>query len=318
MINENEISIIIPTWNRPRYLKRCLTHLNNNFPLSTIRVLILDGSVDHDAALNKEVCKDFPVEYYFFGSLIDSRYRFLTGVERTTSEYICFLADDDILNPEGFFASIDFLRKNPSYVAAHGRYQGAEYPNDDPFAEGVQPTITPMYEESTSIESDNQLERLLTFFGNYRPTYYAVHRRAPLLTGFRDMVPNTDIVESPFSELIPTGIAVMFGKVKLLPELFLIREARGGNYIPPERWVFDASFPMRVQGFRNALRKHLAIEGIAEDGKDHVLNIILAAYLGKYFQLQQMLSILQRELQNQGLTGEQFGAIPQHPAGAAI
>ena len=94
---KNKISIVIPTYNRPRYLFRCLYALtcqkNSNF-----NVIVSDNS---HKTINKEVISHFQnqlnLKYICNPKNLGSIENFINGANLVETEYFTFVSDDDFL-----------------------------------------------------------------------------------------------------------------------------------------------------------------------------------------------------------------------------
>ena len=92
-----KISVLIPTHNRPELFKRCLNSVLVAKNLSDVDVEIV---VNNDSCDITEMYSDVVRYYYKKSPNLSDIYRGL--FERSTNEYVYFLEDDDIMNPNFF------------------------------------------------------------------------------------------------------------------------------------------------------------------------------------------------------------------------
>ncbi len=117
------LTIIIPTRNRPGFLRSSLTYyVRNGF---TCRFLIGDNSTtDALAAKTRTLCDELSdrldIRYSFFdGSVSFGGILHALAVDCET-DYVAIIGDDDFLIPEGLNDCVRFLHHNPRATAAYG------------------------------------------------------------------------------------------------------------------------------------------------------------------------------------------------------
>lgn len=93
------ISVIVPVYNTSKYLHKCLESILNQTYNNIEIIVVNDGSTDNSEKIIKEYVKKFPnkVKYYSKenGGLSDARNY---GVEKATSDYLCFVDSDDYID----------------------------------------------------------------------------------------------------------------------------------------------------------------------------------------------------------------------------
>lgn len=88
------VSIIIPVYNKEKYLKECLNSIVNQ-SLRTVEIIIIDdGSTDNSKKICEEFLSDERVSYYYQDNegLASAR---RSGIDRANGEYIGFIDGDD-------------------------------------------------------------------------------------------------------------------------------------------------------------------------------------------------------------------------------
>lgn len=109
-----QITTIIPTFRRPRLLRRALRSVLSQ-SYSNFRVCIYDNaSGDETAAVVAEMAKgDSRVQYHCHPENIGACPNFLYGVERVETPYFSFLSDDDLLLPDFYQNVMEGFQKFP-------------------------------------------------------------------------------------------------------------------------------------------------------------------------------------------------------------
>ncbi len=285
----NSIStILIPTYNRPYHLLRLLHYyLKVNFDLKRQKFMVLDGS-DKDSEVNQNTCQEVGIEYHHYGPNIPILERWLDGINRTQTEFVSFLADDDILQPDGYYDCLSFLEANPDYSAAHGNYVWFVDKEDNPL-------LYPGY-QSFSIENDCPLERLFAFFSDYVPISYGVYRTKILKTAYEKTLSCTGTDNLHFSELVSGCIPVVLGKIKKLDSNYYIKSVDTSNRNlstlpsrPPiiyPKLVFAEDFSSRYARIKNTLKELLSSRtdpNIVDDAIDYCFGVYYGKILNRYF-----------------------------------
>ena len=128
---DNLLTIVIPTYNRYKYLLRLLKYYNSyGFPA---RILILDASSDNPEKPDLlSMLGNNQVEYRRFPPDIRPEEKLAQGIQNISTRYAVICADDDFITPTGLEKSIDFLEGNKDYVVAHGRYITFNRSGDNP------------------------------------------------------------------------------------------------------------------------------------------------------------------------------------------
>ena len=109
----NNMSVIIPTLNRPQDLKKCLDSIFfHKKKLVDIDIIIIDQSNNQET---KEICTKYPnIHHYFFNirSLTHARNFWLQQLSEETN--IVIFLDDDVTLSKDFFQKIEsFFSENP-------------------------------------------------------------------------------------------------------------------------------------------------------------------------------------------------------------
>lgn len=114
------ISVIVPIYNKEKYLEKSLTSIMNQTYKNLEVILVDDGSVDH----SKEICKKYCTQ--------DDRFRYIyksnggvasarnSGLENATGEYIGFVDPDDYIEKEMYQQMIDLAESTAADIVECG------------------------------------------------------------------------------------------------------------------------------------------------------------------------------------------------------
>ena len=227
-------SIVIPTYNRPSYLRRLLSYYeayNIGF-----NIFVADSSSIVNKAKNREIVSLFPnmdilyIEDY--PPEINPFIKFSDALSHVTTPYCAFCADDDFITPAGIEESVEFLENNRDFSAAHG-HNLTFFIEDDKENKQQFRWISPYSTES--ILHTDASARLEYHLSNYSlTTFYAVHRTELLKTAYKQTLESkTDLIL--FGELLLSVLTIIYGKLKCLDIFYAARDGTSiaaAEYIP--------------------------------------------------------------------------------------
>lgn len=216
-----KITIVIPTFNRPAYLKRLLRFLNSYGHAFTILILDSGGEKISDRegvsllSTKNIIRREFESNIFFPLKMAE-------GLREVKTPFCVLCADDDFVIPESLISCASFLERNEDYSSAMGRVVTHTFPF----------SWSPVYYGCTGGEEQTPQERLRSYFsGKSAIPFYALHRTEIL----RSVWEETDSCVSDWglSELVPCALSLIHGKCKTFPRFFLSRE----NHV--ESWYND-------------------------------------------------------------------------------
>ena len=112
------VSVIITTYNRPRYLEDTLRSVMDQ-DYANLEVIVVDDGTEGDD--NRCVCSKWPqVRYYKIkntGSPIVPRN---WGFKQSQGVYVAFLDDDDLWLPNKIKLQVEILNRHPDFGLVHG------------------------------------------------------------------------------------------------------------------------------------------------------------------------------------------------------
>ncbi|MEA3255572.1 MAG: TIGR00180 family glycosyltransferase, partial [Candidatus Altiarchaeota archaeon] len=216
-------SIVIPTHNRPAYLRRILTYFNQYG--KEFRIIVADSSLDENKKRNKEIISSLPeLNILYINNYPSDIYpytKIANAIDYVDTKYCVICADDDFLTPNGINQSVDFLEKNPEFTIA----QGYNIPFWLETNKENKPVFcwTPIH-LCESITFPDVVSRFLFYFSESPfATFYCVHRTFFLKMIFKETVKFTDEVR--FGESLVDMLTVIYGKMKRLDVLYSARDA---------------------------------------------------------------------------------------------
>lgn len=273
-----KVTIIIPTYNRPNYLRRILDYYREE--KNDFEIISADSSSDENKKLNKKIISLFSnLKILYLDNYpdkINPWYKFADATNYAKSKYCLFCADDDFITLNGINKAVDFLENNPDFVVAHGRYMGF-YLKTKKNGE-KQFCWRPIYHQE-SIISPNPAVRLKSHLSNYlSPTIYAVYRIDFLKMIYKELL-SSKVDPLLFGELLPSMITLIYGKMKRLDILYAARQVYPKNGYWPSLMDFikEGKYDQEYIKFRKCLATHLSkvalmdakeAEKIIDDGMD--------------------------------------------------
>lgn len=249
----DKITIVVPTYNRYKYLKRVLQYYNS-FEYK-LNIFIADSSSQNinDYELSSTLKKD-NVNYFKFPEDIRVEKKILEAIKKVNTKYITFCADDDFVIPGGIEESIRFLETNWDYSCAHGIYLVYELEKGKNGGIRIHWNLA---NSGESIEFDKPEVRLSQHLDNYTSTFYAVHRTNQLRFLFDETIKLTS--DYRFGELIPSALTAILGKIKVLDVLYCCREFSAASTSQSGYTWHDVMMSNSYQNKYDIIRKSLAV-----------------------------------------------------------
>jgi glycosyltransferase domain-containing protein len=277
------ISLLIPTYNRPGYLKRILGYYSDyRVPYN---IIVADGSSDEVKQVNEQTVHSFPIlkirHLHKYSSETHHFLRIEDALKSVVTEYCVLCADDDFITPNGINQSLDFLDKNRDFAVAHGRYiffyfdQGGKR----------QFKWNPAY-SCESITFTDPAVRLSHHLSNYlTPTFYSVHRTDLLQMIWAE---NTRSGNGMIlSELLLSMLALIHGKMKCLDVLYSAREKELNeriSWLTPADAIKSGKYDQEYTRFRICLATHLSEQAQLDmEASGKFIDDAMSAYMKKYF-----------------------------------
>lgn len=103
-----KVSVIIPTYNRARYLHRAIQSvLDQRFP--DLEIIVVDDASTDDTAQVIEGFRDPRIRYFRHNTNRREAASRNTGVQNAVGDYIAFLDDDDVWLPDKLAIQVNLL-----------------------------------------------------------------------------------------------------------------------------------------------------------------------------------------------------------------
>lgn len=262
------ISLIIPTYNRPKYLKRLLGYLSES--RVNYKIIVADSSSDENKKINSQnIASLVDLNVLHLKNFSQSTRPFEKMSEASsfaTSKYAVLCADDDFLTPEGINRSAEFLENNPDFSVAHGYYIT--------FLIKAGKFFWKVCFSEKSVEDGDPKERFRKQLGGYSlPTMYGVHRADLLKMILKNAADYTD--DDRFGELLPSVISLIYGKMKHLDIFYGARETISNSTGRTSKSIQDfrriGSFEYKYSRFKRCLLSHSVPESLIDSAMSSYL-----------------------------------------------
>lgn len=259
----SDLTVLIPTHERPKYLRRILDYYRG----LDAPIMIADSSAEPFPA--NELPDNVDYTHYagvdFYSKMTD-----FVGRCRTTYCVIC--PDDDFVVPAGISAALEFLKENRDYASAQGRQVS--------YVHGQKLDFSLIYLHSIAYEldADTPSGRFRQLMRLYVQQVYAVQYTETLQRAFPAC---RGIENKNFGELIFCSYAAFRGKHKVMPTFYCVREQPRGGL--PVKSITEVLHLPEHQGdvdlYSKALVRELAIrEGLTTDAALQVVAEALETY----------------------------------------
>jgi glycosyltransferase domain-containing protein len=265
----NKLTMLLPTRNRPEYLKRLFKYLDTQEVF--FKIIIVDSSEEKfinqvDGVVSK-FSLSLPLELHRYNPNISVIEKVSRGLDLIQTPYSVITADDDFHIPSTIKKSIEFLEKNQDYSAVQGtalffklrsKYFGK--------VESVYPYYNGTFR---SVEDSLSLERLKNYIKNPSTTWLAVQRTRDIQQNYKYAM-ELDLGIISFGEFFPVAMTYIKGKVKCLDDLFVVREADAEKHYD----MYESPFEMYAD--MNWLDKYVAVRNkLAEEVLQYQDNVSL-------------------------------------------
>jgi len=279
--SRTDLTVVLPTRNRPdhvaaqlRFFRDCgLAH----------PIIIADSSDDARAQAVRTCCVGFG-EYRQFDPTTPVYDKLVAVMRSLDTPYMVIAPDDDVTFPHAIDASLDYLRANSDYVAAHGYVLTFGMQGSDFDVHGI-------FSFTPSITEDEPLRRHYHLMRRYQPFIWAVFRTDTYIAATEAARKIDGVV---FQELTFMNTAILAGKVARLPMVFSMRGMEASLTVATESHPFawflrDAQhFFQHYTAYRDSLAQHIRDQGIEMPGATQLaqlLDMIHVTWLGRELDL---------------------------------
>ena len=220
----HELTIIIPTYERQKYVLRNMRFWSNKGP----RVLVLDGS---NAPLSDKDRRSLGLNIRYFHRPIPFNKRMKLAIDMINTPYAVLCADDEIQVPSGIERCIEFLENNKDHAQCCGRAIRFNVAGKVLKVEAAK-----LDHRSHYVDQNTPIERARYHLGDFlTTTVYAVHRKDSLKHCLRYSM-GYDFGNPYPQETLFEIAASAFGKSKVLPCVTWVRSSENDPVAAPG-WV---------------------------------------------------------------------------------
>lgn len=250
-----DLTIVIPTMNRPSFIKRQLEYYARCCFQGQI---IISDSSNHElqaqnTAIIKALNNSLEINYIWTPPLKTHK-AVIAASDHISKNYAVLVGDDDFILPHNVQPYINFLESNKAYSAIHGcavaiRLEPEEYGK----------LVWAGYYDlgKPSADKDTASERVKQYLSNFTTTVFFIHRTSEWQKIWRAVDPMPD---QTFGELLPSCLSVTYGKVKQLNSLYLIRQDHTQRYFGESKydWISNPEWLNWYSTFRDTIAKRIA------------------------------------------------------------
>ncbi len=216
----SDLTCVIPTHNRPHFLRRLLTYWSA-YPLNA-NVLIADSSEPSAAKENQRLVEQFATQLRLRYEHIDQEVilKCYSAVQLVETAHVVFCADDDFLIPDAVDRSYRWLKQNSGYVCAQGIMASVVS------FRGNRCDLIRGYE----MAAESAAKRFRQMAKFWYSTFYAVYTTDALSECYRVATEGPAFCDARiYFELTISQMTALQGKVGFLPEVYSIRQEHQRN-----------------------------------------------------------------------------------------
>lgn len=243
---------MVPTHNRPHFLRRLLrfySRFQPDFPLLVVDSSESSAAAENVAALDA-VRENLQIQYRHMNlGIID---KCIEGLRSVQSPFVVFCADDDFLFPGAVWRCVDFLETEPSFASAMGRTAMLDVKHLHGWCKVL---------KGYSIEDDLPIDRCRWMAQQWFSNFYAVHRTEERLSDFQIKPTRPDPLWS-MSDTMLCQMSVLRGRLKVLPQMYALRERHGDNAGTSMRHQRTAQAELRYKRFLECMADQIERAGI--------------------------------------------------------
>lgn len=253
-MQSNPITCMIPTHNRPQFLRRLFHYYQQSPP--GYPFLVVDSSAPQGAAENQVIISQLPsslnVSYaHFDRNIID---KCVGGLQLITTPLVAMCADDDLLFSDAVDRCIEFLLANPDYASAMGRTAELR---------PKLPAWCCRVLKGYDIEQSNPFDRCRQLASNWFTNFYGVYRTEIILKNFEVTAACTNsLINYNIPEMLLSQLSVLRGKFKLIPQMYSLMERHDSNAATAMRHKLWPQAEELFLKFKNSLTEQYTHFGI--------------------------------------------------------
>ncbi len=121
-----EISIILPTYNRAKYLSNCINSVIEQVVQDWELIVVDDGSADETFKIVNLFVDKFDKIRYFKHKNRKAGFSRNAGIQASFGQYITFIDSDDRYKPEHLQSRLDYMKQHPELDLIEGGFETNE------------------------------------------------------------------------------------------------------------------------------------------------------------------------------------------------
>lgn len=253
----SDISLIIPSYERPTYLLRSLKFWNDY----DLEVFVLDGS---SVPLPVSLLEQFNPKIKYFHMPTSFEERILFGINQVNTKYVALLGDDEYFLPSGLLACKGELEVDPHLVSCIGTC--VEFSSD-----GENIFLRERYTrwlEYGNISFESPVERLNYYGSNAMSSIsYSLIRTEVWKKAAKVIAGNPNGVTF-LTEIFLELVVCYAGKTKVIPNLMWLRSVENQTHwesqetVSIEKWLNDKHFKYEKDGYLNRFTNVFNVSGL--------------------------------------------------------
>ena len=244
----DRVTCLIPTYNRPEFLRRLLTYMHAVQP--QWELWIADSSNPANRAANEAVVCSFGsslrLDYHHFDLPLFEKCQLAFSQIETPFVVLC--ADDDFVSPGSVDRCVEFLETHPDYSVCQGVSLIVETRPE---------RLKTKVELGWNVDSNDVCQRLRDYSQNWYAPFYGVYRTRGLANIFDALAESTCLDRCRIlAEFLHSFLALTDGKMQVLPTFYSARQSHLTNACavdPPSTSTDD--FNALTVPFSNCLRR---------------------------------------------------------------
>lgn len=252
-----EISIVIPTFNRPDFIRRLLHYYSEMKFEGAIHIGDSSeaGHLDETKRLVQTLQESLDIQYHLCLNMNEPKTS-VALIKKVKTPYVTLLPDDDFLIPSGLIQCADFLEKNPGYSVAHGASIMIILEKSGPF--GKLQSVGP-YGGVRDVLHEKATDRLLDHLSDHFVLSFGVHRTSQMKEAYSRVA---ELADKGVAEILAACFSVLQGKIKALDCFYLVRQGHDQRYVLPDiyDWMMREDWFESYQIFFSELTEKLAKE----------------------------------------------------------
>ena len=213
-----DLTLIIPTYQRPNELNRKLYHLL--LQKCSCQIIIIDSSVNKKLEKNNFIIKEFKkklkISYHKVSPKVHFAQKLYRGSKYSKTKFTVITFDDDYLNLIAVEKGIFFLKKNPDYTSASGHVLNHIK------GKRIEPSRLPIMGKSDIFDDDDPLLRCENFLNSKRKRNQLFNIWGTKLLK-KMLEPVSKTKWKKYSEILFNYVAVASGKAKFIEDIYEVR-----------------------------------------------------------------------------------------------